>query len=106
MVNRYNDRPHSSFAGGKFSDLNELCYTEFLRYYYSVSKAQDGNDNQPGVLKDEISEDNLTDVNSYPKIIPLMPSKDKLKCWKVPFVMKFYVPMGTVTLRKLIYQVL
>ena len=80
MVNRYNGRPHSSFAGGKCSDLNELCYTEFLRYYYSVSKAHDGNDNQPGVLKDETSEDNLTDVNSYPNIIPLMPSKGKLKC--------------------------
>ena len=59
MVNRYNDRPHSSFAGGKFSDLNELCYTEFLRYYYSAQgKVVDENDHQPEELLDELVEEN------------------------------------------------
>ena len=92
MLDRYIDRPNTSFVGGKFSVLNEFCYAEFLRYYYLVSKAWDENDYQPEVLKDEMFEYNLTDVNSYPKIMPLMSSEDKPKCWKVPFVLQFYVP--------------
>ena len=35
MVDTYIDRSNRSFAGGKFSVLNEFCYSVFLRYYRS-----------------------------------------------------------------------
>ena len=42
-------------------------------------------------LSDEILENNFPD-QVYPPVIPLMSSKDKLKCRKVPSVFRFVTP--------------
>ena len=51
------------------------------------------NDNQPGELTDNLVEDNsLCSPVNYPKMLPLMRSKEKLHCHKVPFVLTYHVP--------------
>ena len=45
----YIDRPDLIFAAGKYSMAGEMCYAEFLWYYYLIYKAAH-NDNQPEEL--------------------------------------------------------
>ena len=90
MLDRYIDRPNSIFANGIYSGLDQFCYAEFLRYYYLAPKPIE-NDCQPEVLPDEILEINH-DALMYPMSIPLMYSKEKLKCRKVPAILRFHSP--------------
>ena len=92
MVDRYVDRPDLMFAAGKYSVDNQLCYPEFLRYYYLIYKSRH-NDNQPEELTDNLLEANssCSPVN-YPKILSLMSSKEKLHSRKVPYVLEYHVP--------------
>ena len=90
MVDRYIDRPNATFLNAKYSVLDRFCFAEFLRYYY-VTPPKNTNDCQPEELSDktlEICHDGLL----YPVVIPLMSSKQKLKCRKVPAVLRFYTP--------------
>ena len=45
----YIDRPDLIFAASKYSMAGEMCYAEFLWYYYLIYKAAH-NDNQPEEL--------------------------------------------------------
>ena len=80
-VDRYIDRPDMTSFGGKYSLLNSFCYAEFLRFYYPAPNAKfKENDYQPEELVNELMKeiDNIDHI--YPKVIPLMLSKEKLKC--------------------------
>ena len=50
------------------------------------------NEYQPQELKDEVVEENHNSQNNYPKIIPMMLSKETLKCRKIPLVLQYHVP--------------
>ena len=84
MIDRYVDRPNSSFLNGKCSILDRFCYAEFLAHYYLLPKTSNDsvNDSQPAVLEELLLEINHNACN-YPSTIPLMNSKEKLKCRKV-----------------------
>ena len=74
MVDRYVDQPDLMFAAGKYVMADQMCYVEFLRYYYLIYKSIH-NDNQPEELTDNLLEDNsLCSPVNYPKILPLMSS--------------------------------
>ena len=90
MLHRYMDRPDRLFCSGHYAVLNDYCSAEFLRYYYLAPHIKE-NDWQPVELSDEILENNFPD-QVYPPVIPLMSSKDKLKCRKVPSVFRFVTP--------------
>ena len=90
MLDRYMDRPDRLFCNGHYAVLNDYCSAEFLRYYYLAPHIKE-NDWQPVELSDEILENNFPD-QVYPPVIPLMSSKDKLKCRKVPSVFRFVTP--------------
>ena len=91
MLDRCIDRPNSSFKNGKYSMLNNRCYAEFLAYYYlDISKKDEENDNQPIILNDELMEEHNT--CTYPSAVPLMSSKEKLKCRKFRAVLRYHVP--------------
>ena len=92
MIDRYIDRPNKLFCNGKYSILDGFCYAEFLRYYYLAPSRTTDNDYQPVVLSDKLIEDNYTSAKNYPATIPLMSSSEKLKCRKIPFVLKCHVP--------------
>ena len=77
-LDRYTERPDKNFKGGKLSVLDEICYAEFLPFYVIETKPREDNDSQPEVLVD----DNIEVPLSYPKIIPLMKSKDKMSSVK------------------------
>ena len=63
------------FAAGKYSVADQMCYAEFLRYYYLIYKSGH-NDNQPEELTDNLLEDNsLCSPVNHPKTLPLMSSK-------------------------------
>ena len=82
------DRPNKTFKLGKYSSLDDFCYAEFLAYYILGSKFQtEENDNQPEVLYDDIE-----GFRSYSKSIPLMSSKEKMKCRTVKKVLRYYTP--------------
>ena len=38
MIDRYLDRPNSTFSKGKYSILDSFCYAEFIAHYYLPSK--------------------------------------------------------------------
>ena len=37
MLDKYTDRPDSHFQNGKYAILENLCFAEFLTYYYVES---------------------------------------------------------------------
>ena len=89
MIDRYIDRPNSSFLNGKYSILDRFCYAEFLAHYYVLPTIS--YDSQPTILEELLLEVNHNACN-YPSTIPLMNSKEKLKCRKVKAVLRYYVP--------------
>ena len=91
MLDRYMDRPDEKFQNGKFASVSSLCYAEFLRHYY-VSTISNENDWHPVELTDDMLETNLAVTSHYPPVISLMSSPDKLKCRKVPSVLKYFKP--------------
>ena len=82
MLDRHMYRPDVKFVGGKYSIPDRFCYAKFLSHYVLVSgkTVNEGNDSQPEILNNE----NMLEVNhnlcGYPLTIPLMSSKEKLKC--------------------------
>ena len=89
MLDRYMYKPDQMFQNGKFSLVNSSCYAELLRYYY-VSTISNVNDWQPVELTDDMLETTIAVTSHYPSVIPLMSSLDKLKCWKVPSVLRYF----------------
>ena len=61
-------------------------------YYVEIYVKFTENDYQPQELRNELIEDSHNIDHIYPKVIPLMSSKEKLKCRKVSYVLQFYVP--------------
>ena len=93
MVDLYVDRPNKVAFGGKYSVLDSMSFSEFLTFFYlSLNSKFTDNDYQQEELLDEFLEDNHKSYALYPKVIPLMSTKEKLKCWKVSCVLKLYVP--------------
>ena len=70
-----------------------MCYAQFFSHYYLKPKpnVDEDNDNQPEVLSEEVMDEN-SETCSYPKIIPLMSSKEKLQCRKVKSVLRYNSP--------------
>ena len=92
LVDRYIDRSDLMFSAGKYAMADRKCYAEFLRYYSLIYKSIH-NDNQTEELADNLLEDSsLCSPVNYPQTLPLMSSKDKLHCRKVPFVLRYHVP--------------
>ena len=44
MLDRYTDWPDSDFQNGKYAILENLCFAEFLSYYYVESKINETSD--------------------------------------------------------------
>ena len=93
MIDRYIDRPNHTFSSGKFSILDTFCFAEFVAHYYLLPKNSNDsvNDSQPTVLQELLLEVNHSACN-YPSTIPLMNSKEKLKCRQVKAVLRYHVP--------------
>ena len=94
MLDRYIDRPNATFKGGKFKKFDDMCYATFNANYVldSTKKTIQGNDWQPIVLDETVNESNHDNNETLPKNTPLMNSKEKLKCRKVPKVLRYYTP--------------
>ena len=93
MLDRYIDRPDLKFASGKYKIINNFCYAEFFAHSILVPKKtnDEENDCQPEILQENVLEENNS-LCGYPITIPLMSSKEKLKCKKVKSVLRYYVP--------------
>ena len=92
MLDRYMDRPNKTFRDGKYQVLDDMCYAEFQAHYYLDTKnVEDKNDNQPVILTDFLIEESHCQ-NNYPSPIPLMNSKEKLRCRRVRSVIRFFTP--------------
>ena len=83
----------TEFQNGKFAVINSQCFAELLSFHYlqSKSKPELHNDSQPVVLDDELMKTNHL-YFKFMKTIPLMSSKEKLKCRKVKAVLRYHVP--------------
>ena len=90
MLDRYCDRP--SDLSGIYRSVAKMCYAEFLRFYSVVYDENNENDCQPNQLEDELIEANHATVNGYPKVVRLKTMKGKLRCRKVPLVLRLYEP--------------
>ena len=91
LVDRYIDRPNTTFAKGKYHQLDSLCLANFAAYYYLEYKNEE-NDSQPEVLTEECSRQNNDVTTDLPNRIPLMSSSEMLKCRKVKQVLRYHVP--------------
>ena len=89
-LDRYMEWPNATFKGGRYAILDNFCYAEFLSFYYLDTKlsSERQNDCQPEVLLD----DNLEASMTYPKLIPLMKSKEKMRCRGVKKVLRYHTP--------------
>ena len=86
MVDRYIDRPNKTFKKGRYRAVDNLCLANFFAYYYTDFVLPDTNDSQPVILDDD-SVSNAS--NSLPRTLPLMSSKEKLKCRKDRQVLRY-----------------
>ena len=85
MIDRYIDHPNIACFSGKYLILDSFCYAEFSRFYQVASKTKfTENDYQPEELSNELIKDIHNIDHVYPTLTPLMSSKEKLKCPKVP----------------------
>ena len=93
MLDSYLDRPDESFKNGMYRESGNMCFSEFLPLFYPKSRTTKDleNDCQLVILDDELLETHNKYFN-YPKEIPLMSSKEKLKCRKVKAVLRYYQP--------------
>ncbi|XP_066928370.1 uncharacterized protein [Clytia hemisphaerica] len=91
MLDRYCDRPTNNYANGIYVSVSNMCYAEFLRFYSIMYVENKENDCQPNELVDDLVESNHP-TNGYPNIVPLLSSRDKLKCRKVPLVLRLHEP--------------
>ena len=93
MMDHYTDRSNADYENGKYAVLDSMCFAEFLRYY-SVAKTNHNLDNdcQSEELTNKVIEENHDHHVSYPKLVPLMSSNEKLLCRKVPGVLQYHVP--------------
>ena len=92
MLDKYTDRPDSHFQNGKYAILENLCFAEFLSYYYVESKideTSDYNDSQPVVLNNELVKGNYKSC-IYLKSVLLMSSNKKLKCRAVRAILRYH----------------
>ena len=94
MLDRYLDRPNENFKNGEYKVIDQLCFAEFLSLYYVDAKqiAISENDSQPVVLNNELMDSNHEE-SIFPKIVPLMSSKEKLKCRTVKVVLRYHQPI-------------
>ena len=92
-MDHYTDRSNADYENGKYAVLDSMCFAEFLRYY-SVAKTNHNLDNdcQSEELTNKVIEENHDHHVSYPKLVPLMSSNEKLLCRKVPGVLQYHVP--------------
>ena len=91
MTDRYIDQPNLSFCGGKYSVLDSSCFAGFLRYCYLAPSKSKDNDYQLAILVDDLIENNHASDIHYPSSIPIVSANEKLKCRKVPYVLKYHV---------------
>ena len=62
-----------------------------ITIYHHVKTDDEENDNQPEMLQEIILENNHN-ICGYPLTIPVMSSKEKLKCRNVKLVLRYHVP--------------
>ena len=93
-LDRYMERPNVTFKKGKYALLDGFCYAEFLSNYDLETKPLSvaNNDCQPEVLEDDDPDKPIR----YPKIIPLMSSKEKMRCRNVKKVLRYHIPNPAV----------
>ena len=105
MLDHYKDCPKSSFASGKFAIIDSMYYAEFLRYCYLTQIATNENDCKPEELTDDLIQGNHTFQHNYPNVTPFIPSKEKLKCCKIPRLLQYYEPMNHIFTQKTIITI-
>ena len=81
MLDCHLDQPSKSFKDGAYKVIDQLCFAEFLFYYYIVKKhvGNSEDDCQPVLLDDTIMKSIHAEIN-FPKVIPLTTFKEKLHC--------------------------
>ena len=79
MLERYLDCPDESFKNGMYKEVSNMSFSEFLYLFYLKSRTTKDLENyQSVILDDELLETHHKDSN-YPKQIPVITSKKKIK---------------------------
>ena len=83
------------------------CFSEFFSYYYGALKSLSSfeNDSQPAELADELIETNHSKC-SLPDNVPLMLTKEILKCWKVKAALQYHQPNPNKDIKKYAHHLL
>ena len=89
MLDSYLDRPDREFQNAKFEVIDSHYFAKFLYFYYLMSKSKPElhNDSHSVILDGELMKTNHLDPQLI-KTIPLMSSKENLKCRKVKTVLR------------------
>ena len=107
MLDRYIDRPDKNFMAGRCSAIDAMCFAECFSYYYIAPKSvkDKESDCQPIVLDDKLMESDHVKCTD-PKVIPLMSSKEKLKCRNVKAVLRYQQPSPNSDIEKFAHHML
>lgn len=91
-LDRYMDRPNTTFKGGRYSMIDNLCFAEFLSYYVPDTRKKPDveNDYQPEILLND--DDTCDPLLCLPKSLPLMSSKEKVKRRNKKRVVRYHAP--------------
>ena len=108
IIDRYCDRPNTNFMNGIYLQVDDMCLAKFASHYYKQyhSRKDEGNDNQPVVLSDDVIENQHHDCSRLPKRIKLMSRKETMKCRKVKAVIHFYTPSKITEPEKYFHHIL
>ena len=66
-----------------------MCHAAYLWYYCLTQSRINGNDYQTEKVKNKLIQGNHPFRHIYRKLIPLMSSKEKLKCRNIPNVLQY-----------------
>ena len=90
MIDRYIDRPNSTYAKGKYSTVDNMCYAEFISSYTVDTRENpdDINDSQPEILENA----NIVENELFLKRLSLTNSKEHVKLRKEKCVLRNHTP--------------
>ena len=94
MLVRYIDCPNEHFKNGRYGQIDQLCFAEFLSLYYVLPKTRQTSENdcQAVVLDDGLMELNHGEFR-YPDKVELMTlNNEKLKCRRARAVLRYHQP--------------
>ena len=107
IIDRYTDRPNTTFHNGAYAVVDNICLAQFAAYYYKDYKqTEEVNDSQPVVLQPESFEVQQIDSVNLSTKVRLMTRNETMKRRKVKAVIRYHKPNKTTEPERFFHHLL